>query len=295
VEGEHGYLRYLLRLWIVNEGDQIKSRGCVDFTVNSTDNIYHYHHFTSTACHSDAAPSSGLLRVMARTISLSFGKDGKADGPEPATRPRSPTPQLEAGPSRSRSRLSSSSSLMSHDTKESSPAHSPPAETQFRSQGQDSDDQLWEADCILDERGPVATGQYLVQWVGHDPATGERWEPTWERREDVTPLLAKEWKDKKRADPGVVGVEGKKLEAERKSKIEAAKKEKKRKRDEKASQARKKAKARVARMSISSAGSRVLAGSDHQPVAVKSAQPALLPFRYLTAKAMQSPKDRDAD
>ena len=89
-------------------------------------------------------------------------------------------------------------------------------ETQFRSQGEDSDDQLWEADCILDERGETAKGEYLVKWVGFDPKTGESWEPTWERRDGVTPLLAKEWKAKKKADPGLIGVEGKKLLAEQK-------------------------------------------------------------------------------
>lgn len=101
------------------------------------------------------------------------------------------------------------------DDEESPPA---PAETQFRSQGEDSDDQLWEADCILDERGETAKGEYLVKWVGFDPITGENWEPTWERRDGVTPLLAKEWKARKKADPDIVGVEGKKLQVARKKK-----------------------------------------------------------------------------
>jgi hypothetical protein len=141
--------------------------------------------------------------------------------------------------------------MNSSNSKGSSPGSNseggtPPAETQFVSQGEDSDDQLWEADCILDERGPPLKGQYLVQWVGNDPATGERWEPTWERRDGVTPQLAKEWKGRKKADPSIVGVEGRKLEDAIKAAREA---EKKRKREAKATKSRKKAKGRSTRMS----------------------------------------------
>jgi hypothetical protein len=132
----------------------------------------------------------------------------------------------EAGPSRRPRR--SASSARSHSGKadsdyEDSP---PPMETQFRSQGEDSDDQLWEADCILDERGETAKGEYLVKWVGQDPKTGENWEPTWERRDGVTPQLAKEWKARKKREPGIVGLEGKRLEAERQQTIEEARRKK---------------------------------------------------------------------
>jgi len=131
----------------------------------------------------------------------------------------------EAGPSRRPRRTSSVTASVKVDS-EYGESPSPPMETQFRSQGEDSDDQLWEADCILDERGETAKGEYLVKWVGFDPKTGENWEPTWERRDGVTPLLAKEWKAKKKADPGIIGVEGKKLLAELKRKKEEEKKKK---------------------------------------------------------------------
>jgi hypothetical protein len=103
-------------------------------------------------------------------------------------------------------------------------------ETQFRSQGEDSDDQLWEAECILDERGPPVKGEYLVQWVGNDPSTGERWEPSWEARTGVTSDLAIEWKAKKKQDPSIVGVEGEKLAAAQKAKLDEERKRKARER-----------------------------------------------------------------
>lgn len=227
---------------------------------NSTLGVNHHHHYFAIATRLlvGASESVYLWRPMARAVSQTRGKREIATTTPTASRSISPREdeQPEASPSRTRPRPSYTASLQSEDLKESSPAYaSPPAETQFRSHGEDSDDQLWEADCILDERGAVATGQYLVQWVGNDPSTGSRWEPTWERREDVTPLLAKEWKDKKKADPSIVGVEGKKLELAIKAKREEAKKEKKRKRDEKANNARKKAKARSTRMLMSFSGS----------------------------------------
>lgn len=132
----------------------------------------------------------------------------------------------EAGPSRikhSRSASAQSQSFQFESEQESSP---PPMETQFRSQGEDSDDQLWEADCILDERGETAKGEYLVKWVGNDPSTGENWEPTWERRDGVTPQLAKEWKARKKREPDIVGVEGKKLVAELRKKKEEERRKK---------------------------------------------------------------------
>jgi hypothetical protein len=144
----------------------------------------------------------------------------------------------EAGPSRRPRRTSSIASVKLDSDYGQSP--SPPMETQFRSQGEDSDDQLWEADCILDERGETAKGEYLVKWVGFDPKTGENWEPTWERRDGVTPLLAKEWKARKKADPGIIGVEGKKLLAEQKRKKEEERKKKREARLAKPKKGRKK-------------------------------------------------------
>jgi hypothetical protein len=145
----------------------------------------------------------------------------------------------EAGPSRRPRQTSSITTSVKADS-EYGDSPSPIMETQFRSQGEDSDDQLWEADCILDERGETAKGEYLVKWVGFDPKTGENWEPTWERRDGVTPLLAKEWKARKKADPGIIGVEGKKLQVEMKRKKEEERKKRREARLAKTKKGRKK-------------------------------------------------------
>ena len=55
----------------------------------------------------------------------------------------------------------------------------------------------------------------------------------------MTTALAAEWKERRRNDPSIIGVEGKKLEVAQKAKKEA---EKKRKQEEKDAQKRKKAK-----------------------------------------------------
>lgn len=165
----------------------------------------------------------------------------------PAPSPTQPQPQ--AGPSRKRKlgtttetrRTSTSVNLKSPRASQSasigvpaSPSPSPPPQTQFDTQ--DSGD-LWEAITILDERGESGSGHYLIQWAGEDPDTGEAWEPTWERRKNVTPALAAEWKQKKRNDPSIIGVEGKRLADIKKAIKEAAKK---RRREEKEAQKKKK-------------------------------------------------------
>ncbi len=90
----------------------------------------------------------------------------------------------------------------------------PPPETQYISQSDDSQN-LWEADCILDERGPAITGAYLVKWKGIDPATGKTYEPTWEKKGGCTPALIEEWKAVKKEDPSVAGKVAKEMEASR--------------------------------------------------------------------------------
>ncbi|WVR07197.1 hypothetical protein IAU60_004238 [Kwoniella sp. DSM 27419] len=87
------------------------------------------------------------------------------------------------------------------------------AETQFVPQP-DDDENLFEVLEILDERGPPNSGkgEYLVQWKGDDPDTGEPWVPTWERKTDCTAGLIAEWKAKRRANPEIVGQGRKKLE-----------------------------------------------------------------------------------
>ncbi|WWC70372.1 uncharacterized protein I206_104322 [Kwoniella pini CBS 10737] len=71
----------------------------------------------------------------------------------------------------------------------------PPAETQFISQSDDSDN-LWEALEIIGERGPRRTGDYLVQWKGVDPSTKGPWEPSWTKKEGCTQDLVRDWKVK---------------------------------------------------------------------------------------------------
>lgn len=126
----------------------------------------------------------------------------------------------------------------SPEVKKSASSSSKPHETQFVN---DSDDDLWTAECILDERGPPRTGEYLIRWAGNDPATDEPWDPSWEPRSNVTRPLADEWKSKKRDNPSIIGLEGKKLEEKVKAK-RAAERAKKRKRDSVSRKPRKKPK-----------------------------------------------------
>ncbi|KAJ9093558.1 hypothetical protein QFC21_006399 [Naganishia friedmannii] len=93
----------------------------------------------------------------------------------------------------------------------------------------EEDEQEWEAIAILDERtipDPSRTParskraasstssrlkpvpritQYLIDWEGVDPKTGKRWPPSWEDAEGATEGLVEEWKERKLADPGLVG------------------------------------------------------------------------------------------
>ena len=165
---------------------------------------------------------------------------------------QSPTQPPQAGPSRKRKidttttesrRSSVKSGKSSRGASESasvelaasrSPSPSPPLQTQFDTQNSDD---LWDAIAILDERGETGSGFYLIQWAGIDPDTGNAWEPTWEHRRDVTPALAAEWKQKKKLNPGIIGVEGRKLADAKKAEKEA---ERKRKREEKEAQKKKK-------------------------------------------------------
>nr|ODN82515.1 hypothetical protein L203_05322 [Cryptococcus depauperatus CBS 7841] len=84
-------------------------------------------------------------------------------------------------------------------------------ETQFISKD-DDDDNLYDALDILDERGPKVKGEYLVKWSGVDQLTGLPWEPSWVAKNGCTDELIKDWKEKKRKDPSIVGREAKKWE-----------------------------------------------------------------------------------
>jgi hypothetical protein len=97
------------------------------------------------------------------------------------------------------------------------PSDSPPGfpETQFQPLDDESQ-HLFEALEILDERGPPRDGEYLVRWKGTDPDTGLAWDPTWEEKKGCTDGLIEEWKAKRKADPTIVGREGKRLEKKQK-------------------------------------------------------------------------------
>ncbi|ORY32586.1 hypothetical protein BCR39DRAFT_586920 [Naematelia encephala] len=106
---------------------------------------------------------------------------------------------------------------------------SPPSfsETQFDPSGSG---EIWTVICILDERGQRNSGEYLVQWDGLDPETGKLWEATWERRRNCKADSIKDWKDRKAANPSIVGMEGKwwkgRAAAERRCQAEAEKSKK---------------------------------------------------------------------
>lgn len=58
-------------------------------------------------------------------------------------------------------------------------------------------EELWEAKSILDEKRVGRKLQYLIQWKGVDPTTGETYAPTWEPEENPTQDLVAAWKQKK--------------------------------------------------------------------------------------------------
>jgi len=96
--------------------------------------------------------------------------------------------------------------------------------TQFEA-GSDDSAVLYEARTILDERVRTlrgkSFGEFLVDWAGEDPETGKPWGPTWQKKTDCTNELIKDWKEKKAADPEIVG-RWQKEEEERKKQAKAA-------------------------------------------------------------------------
>jgi hypothetical protein len=68
-----------------------------------------------------------------------------------------------------------------------------------------SADELWEAESILEEKRSGRKLQYLVEWKGIDPETGNAYQPTWEPEQNCTPALIDEWKRKKTARRGSAG------------------------------------------------------------------------------------------
>lgn len=87
-------------------------------------------------------------------------------------------------------------------------------ETQYVSQSDDSQN-LWEAEQILDERGPKVTGDYLIRWAGIDTVTKRAYEPSWERKTGCSDDLIKEWKEMKDTNPTIVGKAGMELQKKR--------------------------------------------------------------------------------
>ncbi|GHJ88853.1 hypothetical protein NliqN6_5255 [Naganishia liquefaciens] len=126
---------------------------------------------------------------------------------------------------------------------------SPPEEevAELASSSGSEEEQEWEARAILDERtipnpdykrskssihssrfkraGSRTITQYLIDWEGFNPETGERWEPSWENGDGATQGLIDEWMKRKETDPEVVGrytrnVEEKKRRAAAKEKFQ---------------------------------------------------------------------------
>lgn len=92
-------------------------------------------------------------------------------------------------------------------------------ETQYVPEEDDSQN-MHGVECILDERGPKNKGEYLIKWLGIDPATSEPWKPTWEPKSGCTPALIAEWREKKKSDPRII-----KLLSEREKRREVERKE----------------------------------------------------------------------
>jgi hypothetical protein len=102
---------------------------------------------------------------------------------------------------------------------------SPPEEEVDELESSSEEGQEWEARAILDEKEILnpdykkssghssrskravsrTVTQYLIDWEGFDPDTGERWEPTWEDGEGATQGLINEWNRRKETDPELVG------------------------------------------------------------------------------------------
>ena len=72
--------------------------------------------------------------------------------------------------------------------------------------------QEYEAVRILDEKGPAGpSGKYLIEWA-NDPNSSQPYEPSWEGKNGCNDELVKDWKERKAADPGIVGQHGGELE-----------------------------------------------------------------------------------
>lgn len=68
-----------------------------------------------------------------------------------------------------------------------------------------SSEELWEVRGILDERGGRGSkGEYLLDWEDN-PDTGEKYDPSWEPKINATDATIKEWKERIKEDPTLVG------------------------------------------------------------------------------------------
>lgn len=93
------------------------------------------------------------------------------------------------------------------DTDSTSTASSPSSSSSSSSSGSDSDSEKdaasngslaeWEATRILAQRGQGFGFEYLIEWNGIDPSTGQRWEPSWEKANYASETLRKSWEKEK--------------------------------------------------------------------------------------------------
>lgn len=68
------------------------------------------------------------------------------------------------------------------------------------SESEPTNDTLWAAERILDEKTIRGVRTYHIQWKGLDPETGKAWEPTWEPEENANDLLVAHWEQEKARD-----------------------------------------------------------------------------------------------
>ncbi|CAN9220837.1 unnamed protein product [Alternaria sp. RS040] len=68
------------------------------------------------------------------------------------------------------------------------------------SESEPTNDTLWAAEHILDEKIIRGVRTYHIKWKGLDPETGKAWEPTWEPEENANDLLVAHWEQEKARD-----------------------------------------------------------------------------------------------
>ena len=124
----------------------------------------------------------------------------------PTKRNRSPTRntsnkrpryiQLDTDSTSTTSSLSSSSSSSSSLRSLSSSSSGSDSDSDKEGASSNSPEE-WEATRILAQRGQGFGFEYLIEWTGIDPSTGQCWEPSWEKANYASETLRKSWEEEK--------------------------------------------------------------------------------------------------